>query len=339
MNSLTNTITRCLTILLLTTVFFACNKYDKHYAIYEVWVGGVKVTTRNQSDILGDGTARYEGNQKAGTLTLTNANITETIDPDADAILVSSIKNLTLKLEGDNKIGMGENTPVNAIATSNLTITGDGSLALGGRASCVKADTLLIESGKIDTYIKTADEEVASFLGVALWAQDKTVINGGDIAVHYMASFSPLSYGFYSVAGLEINGGTIHISPDDSQLLAVGLITSGQLTITGGNISAYGLDDAINAKFTHISGGAVLAQSLDYFADGVCRLVTKAEISGGVFTISDMQHKPKSMKLFSNDLRLDSVHIIAGANETSAVRKEIDNYGYTDPYIRIEKEE
>ena len=339
MNSLTNTITRCLTILLLTTVFFACNKYDKHYAIYEVWVGGVKVTTRNQSDILGDGTARYEGNQKAGTLTLTNANITETIDPDADAILVSSIKNLTLKLEGDNKIGMGKNTPVNAIATSNLTITGDGSLALGGRASCVKADTLLIESGKIDTYIKTADEEVASFLGVALWAQDKTVINGGDIAVHYMASFSPLSYGFYSVAGLEINGGTIRISPDDSQLLAVGLITSGQLTITGGNISTYGLDDAINAKFTHISGGAVLAQSLDYFADGVCRLVTKAEISGGVFTISDMQHKPKSMKLFSNDLRLDSVHIIAGANETSAVRKEIDNYGYTDPYIRIEKEE
>jgi hypothetical protein len=339
MNSLTNTITRCLTILLLTTVFFACNKYDKHYAIYEVWVGGVKVTTRNQSDILGDGTARYEGNQKAGTLTLTNANITETIDPDADAILVSSIKNLTLKLEGDNKIGMGENIPVNAIATSNLTITGDGSLALGGRASCVKADTLLIESGKIDTYIKTADEEVASFLGVALWAQDKTVINGGDIAVHYMASFSPLSYGFYSVAGLEINGGTIRISPDDSQLLAVGLITSGQLTITGGNISAYGLDDAINAKFTHISGGAVLAQSLDYFADGVCRLVTKAEITGGVFTISDMQHKPKSMKLFSNDLRLDSVHIIAGANEASAVRKEIDNYGYTDPYIRIEKEE
>jgi hypothetical protein len=33
------------------------------------------------------------------------------------------------------------------------------------------------------------------------------------------------------------------------------------------------------------------------------------------------------------------VQIIAGANETNAVRKEIDNYGYTDPYIRIEKEE
>ena len=339
MNRKIHTLTRCLAIILLTTTFFACNKYDKHYSIYEVWVGGVKVTTRNQSDILGDGTARYEGNQKAGTLTLTNANITETIDPDADAILVSSIKNLTLNLEGDNRIGMGENTPVNAIATSNLTITGDGSLALSGRASCIKADTMVIESGKIDTYIKTADEEVASFLGVALWAQDKMIINGGDIAIHYTASFSPISYGLYSVSELEINGGNIHINPDDSQLMAVGLITSGQLTINGGEVSVYGLDDAINAKFTHIAGGEVLAQSLDYFTDGVCRLVTKAEITGGVFTISDMQHNPKSVKLFSNDLRLDSVYITAGANETSAVRKEIDNYGYTDPYIRIEKEE
>ena len=326
-------------MLLLATMFFACNKYDKHYQIYELWVGGVKVTTRNQSDILGDGAVRYEGDRESGTLVLTNANITETIDPDADAVVVSNIPNLTIKLEGDNKIGLGNNAPVNAIATRNLSVTGEGSLAVGARASCFKADTLLIESGKIDTYIKTADEEVASFMGIALWAQDKTVINGGDITVHYMASFSPLSYGFYSVAGLEINGGTIRISPDDSQLLAVGLITSGQLTINGGEVSVYGLDDAINAKFTHISGGEVLAQSLDYFTDGVCRLVTKAEITGGVFTISDMQHNPKSVKLFSNDLHLNGVSILAGANDTSVIKQEINNYGYTDPYIRIEKEE
>ncbi|MBO5816597.1 MAG: carbohydrate-binding domain-containing protein [Paludibacteraceae bacterium] len=339
MNRKIHIVTRCLVILLLTTVVSSCNKYDKHYSIYEVWVGGVKVTTRNQSDILGDGTVRYEGNRKSGTLILTNANITETIDPDADAVVVSNIPNLTIKLEGDNKIGLGNNAPVNAIATRNLSVTGEGSLALGARASCIKADTLRIESGKIDTYIKTADEEIASFLGVALWAQDKILINGGEISVHYTASFSPLSYGFYSVADLEINGGTIRINPDDSRLMAVGLITSGQLTINGGNISAYGLDDAINAKFTHISGGEVLAQSLDYFADGVCRLVTKAEITGGVFTIADMQHNPKSVKLFSNDLHLNGVSILAGANDTSVIKQEINNYGYTDPYIRIEKEE
>ena len=334
-----HSLARCLAILLLTTGFAACNKYDKHYQIYELWVGGVKVTTRNQSDILGDGTVRYEGNQKAGTITLKNAHIAKTIDPESEAMIVSTIPNLTLQLEGENTIGQGEHTPANGISTYNLTITGEGSLTVDARASCIKADTMRIESGKIDAYIKTPDEEVATFLGVALWAQELLSIQGGDIAVHYTASFSPISYGIYSVKDLEINGGNIHINPDDSQLMAVGLITSGQLTINGGKVSVYGLDDAINAKFTHIAGGEVLAQALDYFADGVCRLVTKAEITGGVFTISDMQHNPKSVKLFSNDLHLNGVSIVAGANETSVAKKEINNYGYTDPYIRIEKEE
>lgn len=339
MNHQSHSAIRCWTIFLLATICLACTTYDKHYAIYELWVGGVKVTTRNQSDILGDGSVRYEGSQQAGTLILTNANILDTTDPDAEAVVVSNIPNLTLQLEGNNKIGMGAHTPVNAVSAYNLTITGDGSLAIGGRASCLKADTMIIEGGKIDAYIKTADSELATFLSVALWAQESMVINQGEVAVHYAASFSPLSYGLYTVKGLEINGGTIRISPDDSRLMAVGVITSGDLKVRGGHVSAYGLDDAINAKCTHISGGEVLAQSLDYFADGVCRLVTKAEITGGVFTISDMQHNPKSVKLFSNDLQLDSVQIIAGANETNAIRKEIDNYGYTDPYIRIEKEE
>ncbi len=339
MNHRSHSAIRCLTMLLLATMLLACTAYDKHYAIYELWVGGVKVTTRNQFDILGDGCVRYEGNRQEGTLVLTNANIVETIDPSAEALVVSKMPHLTIRLEGENKVGMGENTPVNAMTTCDVTITGDGSLAICGRASCLKADTMIIEGGKIDSYIKTADDELATFIGVALWAQDYMVINGGDIAVSYLASFSPLSYGLYTVKGLEINGGTIRISPDDSRLMAVGVITSGDLKVRGGHVSAYGLDDAINAKCTHISGGEVLAQSLDYFADGVCRLVTKAEITGGVFTISDMQHNPKSVKLFSNDLQLDSVQIIAGANETNAIRKEIDNYGYTDPYIRIEKEE
>ena len=339
MNRHIHTLARCLAILLLTTGFAACQKYDKHYTIYELWVGGVKVTTRNQSDILGDGTIRYDGNQEAGTLTLKNAHIAETIDPESEAMIVSTIPNLTLKLEGENTIGQGKDTPVNGIYTYNLTITGEGSLTVGARASCIKADTMLIESGKIDAYIKTADEEVATFLGVALWAQDLLSIQGGDIAVHYTASFSPISYGLYSVKDLEISGGNIHIDPNDSRLMAVGLIASEHLRVTGGKVSVYGLDDAMNAKFTHISGGEVLAQSLDYFADGVCRLVTKAELTGGMFTISDMQHNPKSVKLFSNNLQLSGVQIVAGADEASAQKQEINNYGYTAPYIRIEKEE
>ena len=43
---------------LLVTALSACSSYDKGYAIYDLWVAGVKVTTRNRTDILGDGTDR-----------------------------------------------------------------------------------------------------------------------------------------------------------------------------------------------------------------------------------------------------------------------------------------
>ena len=334
-----HSLARCLAILLLTTGFAACNKYDKHYSIYELWVGGVKVTTRNQSDILGDGTVCYEGNQDEGTLRLKNAHIAENIDPEAEAVVISHLKNLTIQLEGENYIGLGEHTPVNGISTSNLTITGDGSLSVGARVSCVRAQTMRIESGKIDAYIKTPDEELATFHCVALWAQDLLSIQGGDITVHYTASFSPISYGLYSVKDVEIHGGNIYIDPNESRLVAVGLIASLHLKVTGGKISVYGFDDAMNAKFTHISGGEILAQSLDYPLDGVCRLAIKTEVTGGVLTISDMQHNPKSVKLFANDLQLSGMQIVSGANEASAVKREINNYGYTDSYIRIEKQE
>lgn len=339
MNHQSHSAIRCWTIFLLATICLACTTYDKHYAIYELWVGGVKVTTRNQSDILGDGSVRYEGSQQAGTLILTNANILDTADPDAEAVVVSNIPNLTLQLEGNNKIGMGAHTPVNAVSAYNLTITGDGSLAIGGRASCLKADTMIIEGGKIDAYIKTADSELATFLSVALWAQESMVINQGEVAVHYAASFSPVSYGLYCVKDLEINGGRVNINPEDSRMMAVGLIATGNLSITGGDVSVYGLDDAINARNTRISGGLVMAQSLDYFADGVCRLVEKAELTGGVLTICDLQRNLKSVKLFSNDLQLGHVQLLAGTHEANADRRTLENYGYTDPYIRIEKEE
>ena len=54
--------------------FTSCHSYDKNYAIYELWVNGVKVTTRNQTDILGDGTVRYEGNGQQGVADVHHQN-------------------------------------------------------------------------------------------------------------------------------------------------------------------------------------------------------------------------------------------------------------------------
>ena len=175
--------------------FTACNTYDKNYQIYDIWVAGVKVTTRNQEDILGDGTASYVGNGQAGTLTLNNANITECSYEEVEAFIVSTIDHLTINLVGKNQIGMGEKTPVNAISGFDMTIKGEGSLAIGARASCIKGNELTVESGKIDTYVKTAEDEIASFIGVGLWAQELLTVNGGDIEVYYSPEYTALSYG------------------------------------------------------------------------------------------------------------------------------------------------
>lgn len=342
-----------LVALLLVPMFTACSSYDENYQIYDIWVAGVKVTTRNATDILGDGTVSYVGDGKSGILTLNGANIAECSDEDAEAFIVSTIDHLTINLVGENKLGMGEKAPVNGISAFDLTIQGEGSLAVGARASCIKADTLTAESGNIDTYIKTAEDEIASFIGVGLWAQELLEINGGDIRVHYAPEFTALSYGLYCVKDLTINDGSIKIKQEEAAALGVGIISSEKLTIAGGNITVYGNDDAMNAKYFAMTGGTVNASAVDVFfagmnpetgefvfgSDGVCRLVYKAELSGGTLTLVALDRmNPDVPTFFSQNLVLDGMKVSGGDNTDALAEKDTSTYAYTDTCIRIEKE-
>lgn len=339
--------------LILTTAFVSCDSYDENYAIYDLWVAGVKVTTRNQNDILGDGTIKYTGNGKSGTLTLNGANITESPDENAEALIVSTIDDLTINLVGENKVGMGEKAPVNGIYAFDLTIKGEGSLLIGARASCIKAETITVESGKIDTYIKTATDEIASFIGVGFWAQELLTVNGGDIQVHYAPEFTALSYGLYCVKDLCINGGNIEIKQEEAAALGIGIISSEKLSITGGNIIVYGNDDAMNAKTFSMTGGTVNASAVDFFvaglnpetgelvfsSDGVCRLVNKAEFSGGSLTLVALQRTNVNIPTFlSKDLALEGMKVSGGETSDALEEKDASTYTYTDTCIRIEKE-
>ena len=339
--------------ILLVTTFSACSSYDEDYAIYDLWVAGVKVTTRNKADILGDGTVSYVGNGKSGTLTLNGTNIAECSYTEMEAFIVSTIDDLTLNLVGENKIGMGEKAPVNGIFAYDLIIKGEGSLAVGARASCIKADTLTVESGKIDTCIKTAEDEIASFIGVGLWAQELLTINSGDIKVHYAPEFTALSYGLYCVKDLTINGGSIEIKQEDAAALGVGIISSEKLTIAGGNITVYGNDDAMNAKTFAMTGGTVNASAVDLFlagfdpetggfvfgSDGVCRLVNKAEFSGGSLTLTALERmNPDVPTFFSKDLTVDGMKVSGGDTPDALAEKDTSTYTYIDSCIRIEKE-
>ena len=339
--------------IMLVTMFTACTSYDENYEIYDLWVAGVKVTTRNASDILGDGTVSYVGDGKSGTLTLNGTNIAECSDTEMEAFIVSTIDDLTINLVGENKIGMGDKAPVNGISAYDLTIKGEGSLAVGARASCIKADTLTVESGKIDTYIKTAEDEIASFIGVGLWAQELLTINSGDIKVHYAPEFTALSYGLYCVKDLTINGGSIEIKQEDAAALGVGIISSEKLTIAGGNITVYGNDDAMNAKTFAMTGGTVNASAVDLFlagfdpetgefvfgSDGVCRLVNKAEFSGGSLTLVALERMYSDVPtFFSKDLTLDGMKVSGGEGADALEERDASNYTYTDTCICIEKE-
>ena len=339
--------------LLTMTMFTGCSSYDENYAIYELWVAGVKVTTRNQADILGDGTVSFVGDGTSGTLTLNGTNITESSDPNAEAVIVSTIEHITINLVGENKIGMGEKAPVNGISAFNLMIQGEGSLAVGARASCIKANTLIVDAGNIDTYIKTAEDELASFIGVGLWAQELLTVNGGNIRVHYAPEYTALSYGLYCVQDLTINGGNIEIAQEEAAALGVGIISSEKLTIAGGDIAVYGNDDAMNAKTFAMTGGTVNASAVDLFlaginpetgefifgSDGVCRLVNKAEFSGGSLTLTALERMyPDVPTFFSKDLTLDGMKVSGGDSADALAEKDTSTYAYTDTCICIQKE-
>ena len=103
-------------------------------AVYPLWVGGVQVCETNQTDILGDGTASFEGTATNGTLFLSNARITEALEhPGNDGmanIWSDSGFDLTISLSGSNRVECAGSTTHDycVYAGANLAITGEGTL-------------------------------------------------------------------------------------------------------------------------------------------------------------------------------------------------------------------
>ena len=101
---------------------------------YPLWVGSVQVCETNQNDILGDGTAWFEGTATNGTLFLSNARITEALEhPGNDGmanIWSDSGFDLTISLSGSNRVECAGSTTHDycVYAGANLAITGEGTL-------------------------------------------------------------------------------------------------------------------------------------------------------------------------------------------------------------------
>ena len=109
----------------------------------------------------------------------------------------------------------------------------------------------------------------------------------------------------------------------------------------------------MNAKYFAMTGGTVNASAVDLFlagfdpsteefifgSDGVCRLVYKAELSGGTLTLVALDRmNPDVPTFFSQNLVLDGMKVSGGDTTDALAQKDASIYTYTDTCIRIEKE-
>ena len=94
---------------------------------YDVWVGGKQVNDFNQKDVLDDGgSVKYSKTLGFHILTLENANITNTGNPDYEFTgygrgIYTTMPNLTIRVKGDNTI---ESKGEGIYFTGNLSILG-----------------------------------------------------------------------------------------------------------------------------------------------------------------------------------------------------------------------
>ena len=109
---------------------------------YDLWVGGVQVTSANKDNILGDGTAWFVPSASGGTLSLSNATVTATHPfedfgvPDSANVFSGEGFDLAISLTGSNILQNTENTSgirhdYGIRSLGNLAITGDGALVAG----------------------------------------------------------------------------------------------------------------------------------------------------------------------------------------------------------------
>ena len=130
---------------ILTTEVYDLYKANKDDSFYGIILAGVKVTRKNQDDILGDGTASY--NEINQVLMLENAEITydkQAADDGVSAIIYSLI-DLTVLLTGENKfiVNAGDYVPAvyaaNYLLSKDIVFTGGGSLSIEYQSSPANA--------------------------------------------------------------------------------------------------------------------------------------------------------------------------------------------------------
>lgn len=198
---------------------------------YPLWVGGVQVCETNKNDILGDGTASFEGAATGGTLALSNATITAThaFEKDYESLWTDSANvfsgegfDLAIMLVGTNILQNADHPEYQDQGDSygvrsqgDLAITGDGALVAWVEYNGAGIDTdgdLLVDGAVVtahsgqDGFNVLGDLAISNAVVTADGAGYNGICGDGDIVI---ADSVVTATGW---AGIEADGHTVAVS-------------------------------------------------------------------------------------------------------------------------------
>ena len=148
-------------------------------AEYPLWVGGVQVTSANQRDIFGDGTAKFEIIDGKNVLTLNDYKLENYIGVGISADWID------LTIVGSAEIGVTDAFAI-YVNDGNLTLNGDFTLRANtqGNMTIAVSGYLTVEGGKLDVE-NTAEGRMSIFV----------------------------------IHGMTVNGGTVHAKANNERAI------------------------------------------------------------------------------------------------------------------------
>lgn len=217
---------------------------------YNLFVNGEQFASNNLTIACGEGTATYDPG--AQTLTLSNASITNAVDYGGiDSKLTSD---LSVVLQGENRITFDDNMGI--MATGNIEFSGSGSLAIN-----VAGETKdgISAAGNVSVHGTTLNINAPGGIGIA---------SDGSVFVDNAKLTSHALYAGVDAVNLTIkNSSVVDISATENNCNAAFIssrdgATGGNLSISNSNVVAKSLFPGLFASGNlTVDGGSVQSSS------------------------------------------------------------------------------
>ncbi|SHI89079.1 protein of unknown function [Lutispora thermophila DSM 19022] len=244
------------------------DKWIDNAAKHKIWVKGMQITSKNASDVLGDGTVSLGVKNGDYTLTLRGVNMEYiSSDPKAnnDSYTFAAIYcegNLTIQLESETTNNITNSRDVSVgracgiyFLDGDLTIKGEGILNVTGGTGndsygiCVKASNSNLAANGVYGNVNIENGTITAEGGEAksnsaIHAAGYITISGGIVEATAHNASNGYSRGIWSPNLITISGGTVIAEAGMSDQESYG-IEAFRISINGGNVIASGNSSAL----------------------------------------------------------------------------------------------